>query len=190
MSTLTTDRRLTPEEFLASPDYRHMELVGGCAVEKSMGALASIVAVRLGRRLSAFVEETAAGWVFDSECAFQCYPWEPTQIRRPDLAYVSRQRMAPEDIPSGAVRLPPDLAVEVVSPTDAWYELEVKAREYLRAGTREVWIVSPASRSVRVYRGTRQEEYLSEEAELTGGDVLPGFHCPVADLFPEMNEAT
>lgn len=173
-----------PEELLGSTHGEHCEFVRGRAVEKPMGAFASAVAGCLMGEIRRYLKSNPIGVAFDAECGYQSLPWDPTQLRRPDLSFVSEDRLPAGRIPDGYFPVAPDLAVEVVSPTDVWYEVEDKAREYLRAGTSVVWLISPNSRSVRVYRSENQEEYLSEEAVLSARDILPGFECPVAALFP------
>nr|WP_296760363.1 Uma2 family endonuclease [Roseiflexus sp.] len=80
-------------------------------------------------------------------------------------------------------RVPPDLAVEVVSPHDTAEEVEAKVLDYLEAGTRMVWIVRPRTRTVTVYRSLREVQVLRPGDTLEGGDVLPGFAVPVGAIF-------
>ena len=84
----------------------------------------------------------------------------------------------PESIP-----IPPDLAIEVVSPSDVHARVVRKALDYLVAGTRLVWVLDPVSKTVTVYRSESDIETLTRETTLTGEDVVPGFTCPVAQLF-------
>ena len=78
----------------------------------------------------------------------------------------------------------PDLAVEVVSFDDRPREVAEKARAWLAAGARLVWVANPKSRTVDVYRPGADVETLTASEQLIGGDVLPGFACPVAEVFP------
>ena len=78
----------------------------------------------------------------------------------------------------------PDLAVEVVSPSDCLADVHGKIAEYFAAGVRLVWLVEPAARVVYVYRSPHDVQVIGEGGELTGGDVTPGFRCPVRRLFP------
>ena len=80
--------------------------------------------------------------------------------------------------------LAPDLAVEVISPSDRLLDLHVKIADYFAAGTRLVWIVEPSTRTVHVYRSPRDLEMIGEDGELTRGDVFPGFRCAVRRVFP------
>ena len=80
-------------------------------------------------------------------------------------------------------RCPPDLAVEVVSPTDKHYDVTEKALAYLKAGTRLVWVIEPVAKTVMVYRSETDFTVLTREDTLTGEDVVEGFTCPVEKLF-------
>ena len=79
--------------------------------------------------------------------------------------------------------IPPDIAIEVVSPSDVQWRVVDKAFAYLDAGTRLVWILDPRSKTVTVYRSERDIALLTYEDTLTGEDVVPGFTCPVSQLF-------
>jgi Uma2 family endonuclease len=149
-----------------------------------MSALAIAVASRLGHRLAAFLETQPLGQVVH-EAIFRLSQGRRRRQRRPDVAFISRERW-PLDRPIPATdpwQVVPDLAIEVVSPNDLAEDLEVKRREYLRAGVRAVWIVSPLGREVTIYT-PGQVRLLTEEMELDGGDVLTGFRLPLANLFP------
>jgi Uma2 family endonuclease len=82
------------------------------------------------------------------------------------------------------VTIPPDIAIEVTSPNDVIYELEEKVEEYLRAGVRLIWLIHPEVRVIQVIRGDGSGYRLRAGDELSGEDVVPGFRCPVASLFP------
>jgi Uma2 family endonuclease len=107
--------------------------------------------------------------------------------RRPDAAFVSFERW-PKDkgmpIAGNAWEVTPDLAVEVVSPTDRVEELREKIAEYFEAGVRLVWVVHPLLQLVDVYESLIQIRGLTRTDTLDGGSVLPGFRTPVAALFP------
>lgn len=100
---------------------------------------------------------------------------------KPDVAFLATLRI-PEDLRK-AFPLPPDLAVEVVSPSDAWDRIEEKAFAYLEAGTQMVWVLMPRSKAVMVYRSETDFRLLTHNDTLTGEDVVEGFSCPVALLF-------
>jgi Uma2 family endonuclease len=106
-------------------------------------------------------------------------------VRKPDVSFVRYGRFPDEQLPAGFARLAPDLTGEVVSPGDTYEEVDGKVEEYLRAGVRLVWVISPTNRTVRVYRLDGSSSSVRADGELDGEDVLPGFRCRVADLFPQ-----
>jgi Uma2 family endonuclease len=79
----------------------------------------------------------------------------------------------------------PNLAIEVVSPTDSVEELEQKIAEYFRSGVQLVWVVHPTRSKIHVYDSTTQIRVLSRNDVLDGGTVVPGFRLPLAELFTE-----
>ena len=103
------------------------------------------------------------------------------QMLVPDVAFLSKARI-PDDTDK-ASPIPPDLAVEVVSPTDVLDRIVSKAFAYLAAGTQLVWVIEPKSKTVMVYRSETDIKLLTRNDTLTGEDVVEGFACPVAELF-------
>lgn len=106
----------------------------------------------------------------------------PDTVRVPDVAFVSAARLS-QVRTKGYPAVSPDLAVEVLSPSNSATEMIQKVDEYLKAGSRLVWIVDPETRSVTVWTKDGAARPLHEEDQLDGGDVLPGFTCRVGDLF-------
>jgi Uma2 family endonuclease len=105
--------------------------------------------------------------------------------RRPDVAFVSYQRWQ-KAVPvphTNAWDVVPELAVEVVSPTDAMVEVVTKVREYFQVGVQLVWLVLPEERLVYVYTSRTQIHVLTDADVLDGGTAVPGFQFPVAELF-------
>ena len=103
------------------------------------------------------------------------------QVLMPDVAFVSADKR-PTDR-SKAFLIPPDLAVEVVSPTDVLYRVEEKVFAYLGAGTQLVWVLKPRSKTVTIYRSETDITLLTRNDTLTGENVIEGFSCQVAELF-------
>jgi Uma2 family endonuclease len=108
---------------------------------------------------------------------------EPDTVRVPDLGFVSQLRLDQIGIPKQFFPGAPDLAVEVVSPSDTLEELEEKVDDFFAAGTQLVWVVNPRRRSVTVHRPGPRVSILKEPDQLTGEDVVPGFACTVSELF-------
>jgi Uma2 family endonuclease len=189
MPDLLTKTDYTAEDLLTMPDGDRYELVDGKLVEKHMGIEAGFVMIELARRLANHCHDHKTGWVFPgNDAGFQCFPERPRLVRKPDVSFVRRGRFPGGVLPRGHAQLAPDLAAEVVSPNDLYEELDQKIEEYLRAGVRVVWIVSPLNRLVRVYRLDGTCSSIREGGELEGEDVVPGFRCPVSELFPPPDE--
>lgn len=104
-------------------------------------------------------------------------------VRVPDVAFVSSARVPPEGLTDRFWELAPDLALEVVSPSNTVSAMQRKALEYLDAGTRLVWVVDPAERTVTVHRSRDDIRIVSGAEALDGEDVLPGFRLPLGKLF-------
>ena len=94
-------------------------------------------------------------------------------VRRPDVSFVKRGRLPGDVSPDGWIKIPPDLAVEVVSPNDVVEELEAKLEDYQKAGIPLVWVIYPKRRKARVFRLDGTEVVLSEDDELSGEDIIP-----------------
>ena len=107
----------------------------------------------------------------------------PDTVRAPDVSFVSKERMTTDEIPAGFLEMAPDLAVEVVSPSETAPKVQSKVEDWLRAGTRLVWVVYPDKRSLTVYRSLNEVEVLSESGTLDGTPVYPEFSVPVRNLF-------
>ena len=185
MATATRDSLITAEQLLERPDDDHKyELDRGALVRMSpTGAEHGVVTVKLGHALHEHVEATEAGVCCGADTGF-ILQRDPDVVRAPDAAFVAGSRIPESGVPASYWPFAPDLAAEVALPSDRFSQLSAKVVEYFRAGTRLVWIVEPATRTVYVYRAPNQVQVLDEAEELTGHDVLPGFRCPVRRIFP------
>lgn len=133
--------------------------------------------------LRSFVQARRLGTVTMPETGFVISTFgEPETVLAPDLAFIDRSR-APASSFAGFPHLAPDLVVEIASPSQHRPELAAKARLWLTAGTRLVWVVWPRDRQVEVWEAGATEP-LVVEIELEGSDVLPGFRYPLRELFP------
>ena len=126
----TESRRYTPEDLLALPDEKNYELVDGRLVDRNMGTESSEVGGDLYFLLRLFCREHPVGKVWPADNGFQCFPHAPGLVRRPDVSFIRRGRLPGDVSPKGWTRIPPDLAVEVVSPNDLAGELEEKLDDY------------------------------------------------------------
>ncbi len=178
----TNQASMTAEELLALGDIGRCELIRGELVRMSpSGFKHGIIALRIGELISAHVRRHGLGLATGAETGFRIAR-DPDTVRAPDAAFVAAHNL-PNPLPGrGFFPGAPDLAVEVVSPEDRWTELTAKAQSWLQAGSRAVWILDPANRTVTVYASDGTHT-LSEADVLTGGDILPGFAVPVRDIF-------
>jgi Uma2 family endonuclease len=191
--TDTVERPLSLEEFQRLPeeDQHRIELVRGRLVREPLpGAEHGWLTGKLIGELAPFVRERALGLVV-TETGFLLSDDPPT-VRGPDVAFIATESLPPEGIPDGYWQVAPELAVEVVSPSNSASDIREKVLEYLAAGTRLVWVVDPVTRSVTAYRSRDEIRLLTTADELEGADVLPGFRLELAELFarPDRPEGT
>jgi Uma2 family endonuclease len=179
----TGDRPLTIEEFERLPDDEHRsELVRGKLIrEPPTGAEHGGVTVALAVHLGAFVRKHHLGRVV-AETGF-ILAEDPPTVRAPDIAFIAATRIPPEGLPVRFFPGAPDLAVEVISPSNTMVEIQGKVTDYLAAGARLVWVVEPRTRTVTVYRSEREIRILREGEELDGGEVVSGFRVRVGEIF-------
>ena len=168
---------MTLEEFLESDlegyEYVEGELVSMPPTSMEHGRISTNLFLPLGL----YVRENQLGDLYMPDTGFQV----GERVLMPDVAFVSTDRLPADQ--SKASPVPPDLAVEVVSPTDAQSRIVSKAFAYLKAGTRLVWILEPVSKTVTVYRSETDITLLTRDDTLTGEEVIEGFSCQVAELF-------
>jgi Uma2 family endonuclease len=189
MSTVVAQRIYTPEDLLALPNSVSYELVDGELVERNMGFESSFVGGILFRLLANHCAANGLGMVLPADASYQCFPDAPNKVRKPDVSFIASGRLPAGVLPRGHCRIAPDLAAEVVSPNDAFSEVETKVSEYLAAGVRLVWVIDPPTRVVLVYRPGGTGARLHNGDELSGEDVVSGFHCLIAELFPSPQTA-
>ena len=168
---------MTAEEFLENDvsgyEYAQGELIPLSPATKRHGKISAKVIWHL----SSHVYENGLGELYTAETIFQV----GDGMMKPDVAFVSTDRLDVDE--DKTFPIPPDLAIEVISPTDIHYRIVRKAFDYLEAGTRLVWVLDPVAKTVTVYRSESDIEILTHETTLTGEDVVPGFTCPVGQLF-------
>ena len=180
----TEARRYTPEDLLAMPDEKNYELVDGRLVARHMGAESSEVAGNLYFQLRLFCRDHDSGKIWPADNGYQCFRHAPGLVRRPDISFVKKGRLPGDVSPKGWVRIPPDLAVEVVSPNDLAGELEGEVEDYQKAGVPLVWLIYPERRKARVFRLDGSTAVVGEDGALSGEDVIPGFRCPLSEILP------
>jgi Uma2 family endonuclease len=178
---MVATRQVTVDEFAEMALQGGWELVDGEPIELTPAAgRSSRIGGRLYARLADHVEPSEFGWAFPAETGFVLFA-DRTTVRSPDAAVVRRDRLA--EPPDSFVPLAPDLAVEVLSPSDRMADALAKIAMYLDAGVRLVWLVDPASQTVTIFRPDAIPTKLGADDILGGDDVVPGFTVPVAEIF-------
>jgi Uma2 family endonuclease len=174
---------MTAEELLRLniPGKRTELVRGQLIVSEPPGFAHGVVVMRIGARVDTFVRTHSLGLVVAAETGFTLER-APDTVRAPDVAFVHRDRV-PDPLPRGYAEFAPDLAVEVLSPSDRPGEVLAKVGDWLRTGTLLFWVVDPIRRSARVYRADGTESFASVDDALDGEDVLPGFSLPLAAVL-------
>lgn len=175
---------LTPDDLLAleAEHGARYELVNGELKERNVTSPDhGVIALNFGSELRAFARSQDLGVVMTG--ARFLLRDEPPLLRIPDTAFIARVNLPIGRLTGGHFQGAPDLAVEVVSPHDKARELIMKIGDYLAAGTQQVWIVEPNTRTVTVYRPGGAARVYGGDDTLDGGDLLPGLALPVGDLF-------
>ncbi len=173
---------------LPENENKRLELIGGVIYEMPPSSrINTILAARLTRLLGNFVEERDLGYVTSSDGGYQL---DERTVLIPDVGFIAKARVP--DLSGTTFPGAPDLAVEVISPSETARKVLDKVQLYLLAGTRLVWAVHPEEKVVDVYRladdKTINVQPVRLDSVLDGGDVLPGFSLPVANLFKGLGD--
>ncbi|NJK74661.1 MAG: Uma2 family endonuclease [Oscillatoriales cyanobacterium RU_3_3] len=178
----------TDAEFMAlDRDGHRYELVNGELIDMGNsgakhGYICSILMILLG----GYVRLQNLGAMFDSSTAFKM---KSGNKRSPDISFMAKERLQGlDDLPDGFLEGAPDLAVEILSPSNTVEEIDRKLIEYFDNGSRLVWVVHPKQKYVLVYRSAEEPDRLLKSADsLDGEEIVPGFTLSVADLFQKLN---
>ena len=186
--TSIAERLLTADEFHLlpdDPDGRTMELLDGRVVYMSApGEEHSDIAFSVLVPFTTFVGAHHLGKV-RNDVGFRIRS-DPDRVVSPDASFVAYDRLAPDRDRTKAFQAAPNLAVEIVSPTDVESEVDAKAIEYLAAGSERVWVIRPIPRTVAVHRPGGDSRTYTVEDTLTSDDAgfaVDGFALPVAGIF-------
>ena len=175
LAPIKTD--MTLDEFCQS-DLEGYEYVPGKLVPMAPATMEhGDISVNLSFLLGLHIRENQLGRLYPAGTDFKLRD----RLVKPDIAFVSTARLPENRRQVSPVA--PDLAVEVLSPTDIQYRVIEKAFAYLDAGTRLVWIIEPVGKTVTVYRSQTDIKTLTIDDTLSGEDVVEGFSCQVAQLF-------
>lgn len=180
---MVATRQVTVEEFAEMPLQGIWELVDGEPIELSPAAGRSgWISGNVYGLLASHVRQSQVGWAFPPETGFVLFADRQT-VRSPVAAVVLRNRLA--ELPDSFVLMAPDLAVEVLSPSDRMADALAKIAMYLDAGVRLVWLVDPVSQTVTIFSPDTIPRKLSADDTLDGGAVLPDFSVSVAEIFAQ-----
>ena len=188
MTTAAIPRLMTAEEFALTPhdDDMRLELVNGEVMELSPPP--GYAHGRSQTRAAFFLESFAYPRGLGETTSDTGYliSRDPDTVRAPDVAFVLAERLPDGDLP-GYLPFAPDIAVEVVSPSDAASDAYARAMMWLDAGSPLVWMLFPDSRSIAVYRPDGSAATLGEDDILDAAPVLDGFSVRVSELFRPRN---
>ncbi|MDE2741208.1 MAG: Uma2 family endonuclease [Gemmatimonadota bacterium] len=175
---------MTADELLAMPHngYRYELVQGELRQMEFADRQHGLIAAQIGGCLGAFVANNGLGETYAAGTGF-IIDNTPDTVRAPDVSFVARERAEATAEERGFFPGAPDLAVEVISPNDRYSEIKEKVSDWLRAGTQMVVVIDPHQRTATVYRAPDDMCMLTEDEVLDGGDVVPGWKMPLADVF-------
>ena len=175
---------MTPDEFLVHslPDGKAELVRGELRVTPPAHGPHGCVATNIVGLLLAHVKRSGLGRVFADGVGYELIRL-PRTVRVPDASFVRAVRLPGDGIGPGLLKLAPDLAVEVLSPSESASELEEKLDDYRACGTPLIWVVDPVRRTVMIVASDAPVRWLREGEQLDAGEVIPGFSCAVAELF-------
>lgn len=178
---MATTKLWTVEEVeqLADDEFRYALIRGELHRMPPPGYRHGRVVMAVGAHLYYFIKEHNLGEITDQ--SGYIFERDPDTLLGPDLAFVQRAHVPTDETTYPEVA--PDLAVEVISPSQSGPSVEEKAAMYLATGVRLIWIIDPERRTVRIHRSDGSETLLNEQDEIDGEDVLPGFRLSVARLL-------
>ena len=184
----TAEKLYTVEELPDIPDC--YELVDGelIMMMSPAGPLHGYLVIKIGAVLHAYVEEKNLGMVFGEQTGF-ILTRNPDTVRAPDVAFVREDRVPTEGVGNEYFLGAPDLAVEILSPSNRPSAMRRKTNQYFAAGTQLVWVVDPKRRTIAVHAPNRDPTTLNETDTLDGEDVLPEFRYEIAQFFARLNRA-
>ncbi|MDT7807427.1 MAG: hypothetical protein QOJ70_1240 [Acidobacteriota bacterium] len=188
----TTTRLITADELEEMPhrdehgnDCR-LELIRGEVKRMSpTGITHGVFCSKVNSALDSFVTANDLGIVCGAETGF-IVERDPDSVLGADVAFISHERLAKVENPDKFGPFAPDLAVEVMSPSNTSREMEEKVALYFAAGARAVWVFNPKLRTTAVYTSPLDVRVLGEQETLDGGEVLPGFELELSKLFANL----
>jgi len=176
----TTRRIATEEDLRRTPDDGIYELVDGEIRRSLGGGRHAKASMTLAVALSTYVKSLGLGQVFGPNTGHRL---PSGNVRCPDVSFIGAARYAGESDSDDFVNVPPDLTVEILSPSDRPRWILDKVGEYLEAGVRLVWVIDPQAKRAAIHRSLTEVRAIGEDGVLDGEGVLPGFHCRLGEVF-------
>ena len=181
MATMTIRGTATIEDLLKTPkDGFKYELVDGEILMSPCGMRGSEVAAKILGLIYTYLSEHSIGKVYTPDVGIQ---FPSGNVRSPDVTYVSNAKLPGGRSPKTFGEVIPDLAVEVLSPSDSMRELGRKIGEFLENGVPLVWLVDPERETVTIYRSLSDTEQLTAADRITAEPILPGFSADIRLFF-------
>lgn len=187
LETPEEEKVWTDAEFMAlNRDGHRYEIVNGELIDMgNSGAKHGYVCSVLMILLGGYVHIEKLGAMFDSSTAFKM---KSGNKRSPDVSFMAKERLQGlDELPDGFLEGAPDLAVEILSPSNTVEEIHNKLVEYFDNGSRLVWVINPKEKYVLVYRSSEEPDRLLKSIDsLDGEEIVPGFSLAIAELFQKL----
>lgn len=166
-----------------TPEASRGELIAGEFIAMSPagfmhGQIAATILIIMGQ----YVRQAKNGKLYAAETGF-ILKRNPDTVRAPDVAFVTAERAAKQQQETGFFDGAPDLAVEVISPSETMDDIEGKLFDYLDAGSQMVWLVYPRTQTITVYRSLTDIRIFTVADVIDCEPLLPGFSVAVEELF-------
>jgi Uma2 family endonuclease len=180
----TQVRDITADELLQLPDagFRYELIRGELKKMAPAGNEHGSLAALFTGLLITYVRAQRLGKVYAAETGFKIAS-DPDTVRAPDVAFISQKRLDEVGPVQGYWPGAPDLAVEVISPSDLYTEVSEKVAEWLQAGSKMVVVVNPRTQQVLVHLSPTVVKVFGVSDTLEGGEVVPGWQLSIAELF-------
>jgi Uma2 family endonuclease len=179
--------KATEEDVIAAlerVDKRLYELVDGVLVEKPMGKREGLFSALVGHFLLDFLEENDLGVVLGADGPIRL---RLGLVRIPDVCFIHWEKLPEGELSDESISsVIPDLAIEILSPSNTKSEMKRKLKDYFEAGVRLVWFIQPKTETAEVYTSPTNVRQIPREGILYGEDILPGFSLPLKKLFARL----